>query len=1164
MIGGSMHILQRPIPVAVSLPLICPKRESNRMNSTPTLHAAARLLCLAVFVCGALLPSAPLTAAPLRPVLPAQEPAPADPGALPAQDAAATAYPLEGAGLPFEGPLLIDANLPGAHSVQAADFDRDGDLDLVAAERNTGRLLWYRSSSGANPSFEPRPIATVQFAYMALATDLNRDGRVDIVLATVGAVDSDEPPADGSGSIIWFVNDGATPVPNFARRTLAAGLNYPVHIAAGDLDGNGTPDIAVASTADDTIRWFANGGGADPGFTPHMVAGGAAGAVAVDLADMDADGDLDVVAASEDDDRIVWHANDGAGTFSPNLVRPGAPGLPEFDYAKSVKAADLDGDGDLDIAYGSEDGNEVGWYQNNGQSPPQFTQRVVATGRNHVKFVTVADFDQDGDIDLFSASSEDGTFAWHRNDGAPTPTFTSFALTNAAMGARYVFLADIDDDGDLDVLAAARASGQILWFRNRTPHRTALYPAAGQRVVTTNTRMRHMVSGDLDGDGDLDLVTIADSDLVYHLNDGKVPAQFTPFPIPETIEGGRWIDLGDADNDGDLDIVAASTANHRIFWYENNGQRPPQFAEHVLSFALLQPRAVLWGDLNNDGDLDAFAVSDGSENNGPSAFAWYENNGQSPASFTERIPDSSLGYARSIFGADIDRDGDLDLLVADQEYHAVYIYENVGGSPTQFQRRDLARGIDTIYGALHVHASDVDSDGDLDVLVASEFNARISLYENLDGAGRSFAYHVVDGAAPAVHSVVAGDADNDGDMDLFAAIEGANTIAWYENNGARPPQFTRRVIFEQAFVAHSIGAADVDGDGDTDILATARDSGHALLFENRGGQFRLGESGYSLQAGAQGSTLGVLTVRAQHLGRGADAPLEMATLEVRFEDGAGALLTAEGVAARVRSLSVYADTQANGRLDLGADHLLVTETRMDQAAGGRLTVPLTLAPPPVQVGPGGAVSLFVVADLTNACGPGSLRLTVRPTARTAVDSLAGRPLLGESMVALAATAPLPTVDAPRFLRINEIAANGPGDDWIEILNTGPYTVDLSGMYLTDDLQEPTKHRIADGITLKPYGYAVFIADSTFGPYHVGFGLSREGESVGLFDADGRLNRALDSTTFGSQPPDRTSGRLPDGGATWRLLAEPTPGGPNVLGGLQFHYYLPAISRSFGC
>jgi Lamin Tail Domain len=117
------------------------------------------------------------------------------------------------------------------------------------------------------------------------------------------------------------------------------------------------------------------------------------------------------------------------------------------------------------------------------------------------------------------------------------------------------------------------------------------------------------------------------------------------------------------------------------------------------------------------------------------------------------------------------------------------------------------------------------------------------------------------------------------------------------------------------------------------------------------------------------------------------------------------------------------------------------------------------------------------------------------------------------------------------------------DDWIEIYNSGASTVDLSGMYLSDDLSDPFKSKIPNGVTIPAGGFLLFWADEqgSQGPLHMNFKLSKGGEAVGLFYKDGR---PIDSKTFSGQDDDKSFGRSVNGGGTWQQFTSPTPGASN--------------------
>jgi hypothetical protein len=145
-----------------------------------------------------------------------------------------------------------------------------------------------------------------------------------------------------------------------------------------------------------------------------------------------------------------------------------------------------------------------------------------------------------------------------------------------------------------------------------------------------------------------------------------------------------------------------------------------------------------------------------------------------------------------------------------------------------------------------------------------------------------------------------------------------------------------------------------------------------------------------------------------------------------------------------------------------------------------------------------------------------------------------------------AAPPVPAVVINEFLASNSSVnadETGSYEDWVELYNPGVTAVSLDGFHLTDDLDEPLKWPLPDGLVLGPGDYLLIWCDDDpgDGPLHATFKLSADGESVGVFDADATV---IDGYTFGPQTTDVSEGRLPDGGADWVFFSAPTPGASN--------------------
>ena len=140
-----------------------------------------------------------------------------------------------------------------------------------------------------------------------------------------------------------------------------------------------------------------------------------------------------------------------------------------------------------------------------------------------------------------------------------------------------------------------------------------------------------------------------------------------------------------------------------------------------------------------------------------------------------------------------------------------------------------------------------------------------------------------------------------------------------------------------------------------------------------------------------------------------------------------------------------------------------------------------------------------------------------------------------------------TVVINEFMADNNVAVPSPyGNypDWIELYNYGDYTVDLSGMYLTDDLADLT-WQFKEGTKIGPKRYLLIWADGQpgRGALHTNFKVLANGGAIGLFASDGAT--LIDNVLYDKQLRDISYGRIPDGAASWRYLENPTPDEANI-------------------
>ena len=614
----------------------------------------------------------------------------------------------------------------------------------------------------------------------------------------------------------------------------------------------------------------------------------------------------------------------------------------------------MDGDGDLDVLSASQSDDKIAWYENDGAGTFG-SQQVITTAADFATSVYSADVDGDGDIDVLSASSNDAKVAWYENDGAGT-FGSQQVITTAAAGAASVFSADVDGDGDLDVLSASISDDKIAWYENETIHRSAAFPA--QQVITTAFDRPYSVSpADVDGDGDPDVLSASPADGIawFENTDGA-----GAFGSQQVITTGAEFSIrlsassADVDGDGDLDVLSALTAlEGTIAWYENTDGAGTFGSEQVIPTDANFAFSTSSADLDGDGDLDVLSGLQGK-------IVWNENTDGAGTFGSEQVISSAVN-GLSVSSGDVDGDGDLDVL-STFGADGIAWFENTDGAGT-FSLELITTDADLV---LTVLSGDVDGDGDLDVLSATA-DSKIAWYENTDGAGTFGSEQVITTAAAGAFSVFSADVDGDGDLDVLSATQFDGKISWYENTDSAGTFGSEQVITTAAEYAYSVSSADVDGDGELDVLSA---SGYyepkIAWYENRGGQFALGTTDVAQQVVGLGQVEDVLAIEVTHRGREGDSPLELASLDLRLTSGSGTPLNTGQAMALFQTIRVYLD-DGTGVFDAGDSEVISISdfSSIDLNGDGVLTVELMDGDPNAEVVFGTPKTFLVVAELTD-------------------------------------------------------------------------------------------------------------------------------------------------------------------------------------------------------
>jgi predicted outer membrane repeat protein len=367
-----------------------------------------------------------------------------------------------------------------------------------------------------------------------------------------------------------------------------------------------------------------------------------------------------------------------------------------------VASGDFNGDGYVDLVTTSSDGS-IAWHENDGTG--EFVSSSTIISLDQPEQVVVADIDNDGDLDIIAANYAVGSFAdvvQLLNDGSGN--FTQYNLGTTADEFFALDVGDIDGDGDLDVVAAAYSSDEIMWWEQTNPGNWSL-----QTIANTDGPYSVELS-DIDNDGDMDIVSTSfrDNQVQIHYNDGAADPTFTSTVI-KSVNAVFEATTVDIDNDGDLDIVYGNWGlNEQLAWLENDGSANPDFTEHLIDNG---PWGTIYhishGDLNGDGNVD-LVVSDGAMFDG----GVIQYLGDGTGNFSKSIiDDGSQSEANTL--VDVDGDGDLDVVALKNTSNALAINDNQGDG---FIRATTYEDSVAIVGPVVV--SDVDANaGELQVSI---------------------------------------------------------------------------------------------------------------------------------------------------------------------------------------------------------------------------------------------------------------------------------------------------------------------------------------------------------------------------------------------------------------------------------------------------------------
>ena len=351
--------------------------------------------------------------------------------------------------------------------------------------------------------------------------------------------------------------------------------------------------------------------------------------------------------------------------FGPQQVISTKGEVPRY-----VQAADIDGDGDIDVIAAVSGSDQTSWYENLDGQATFGPLQTIGEGIIDVRFVTTADIDGDGAIDVLATCPGDDMVLWNKNEDGLGNFGSNTIISSSATEAIVVDAGDFDGDGDMDVVSANRSANTMAWYENLDGLGNF---GLEQTISTSVINARFVLVKDIDGDADMDILAISTGlARVFWFENLDGSGTFNAgTELPGVAAGSLSIDSKDIDGDGDFDVVVAASTQDRLYWNENTDGLGTFSAEKAIDTRGSFVQSVYAEDLDADGDIDVASITSDGE------VDWYENTDGLGTFGTAQIISLDADNGRGIFIADLDGDGDNDVLTASITGDKIAWYENL-------------------------------------------------------------------------------------------------------------------------------------------------------------------------------------------------------------------------------------------------------------------------------------------------------------------------------------------------------------------------------------------------------------------------------------------------------------------------------------------------------
>ncbi len=686
--------------------------------------------------------------------------------------------------------------------VAVADFNHDGYQDMVVANKSANTISVYLST-GAGGFQSPATYPTCGGPTAVLAGDLDLTGLPDIV------VTCNTPTSNVIQVFLNLGNGTFNPTVDGMTNIVLGTGKGPVAITSGDFNNDGHPDLAVADSLDGTITLFLSN--PNNNFTYYTVStlsgfGMPNGIVAANFTNS---GNVDLAVTDGSTGTVHVLTGDGTGKFtmvSSHTVGMGPTGLAVGDFNK---------DGKVDLAVLNAGSGTVSILNGNGNGTFRTSQTASigsATGTGG-SYLLAMDVNSDGNLDLIAGNTLQNTLALLI--GRPNGNFQAVQTYMVPNAPAYVAPIDFNRDGKPDLAVTQSTGGTVSVLINNTlptPVHGSLNYLAPHTLTNGRGNMADgVVAADFNRDGYPDIAATYMEDNAVRIVTGTGRGNFNSTTEYAVGKQPYSLATGDLNNDGYPDLVTANTGDDTVSVLLNNGGGTGTFASAQTYAVGHLPYQVAIGDLNGDGIPD-LAVTNYGDNTVSILY------GQSGGGFTggQTLATCTNPYGVAI--GDTRKTGQNDIAVTCFHTGQMEVFLNNSMMPYQAPPAQASFQSPEMYSTDSYPTSlvmgDFNRDGKLDIVTGNSIANDVSFFAG-NGNG-SFNTAVNSFALNFPSSIAAGDVNGDGILDLVTVAANFNQVAILLGKG--DGTFGERVQFAAGQQPWAVALGDFNLDGKLDIV----------------------------------------------------------------------------------------------------------------------------------------------------------------------------------------------------------------------------------------------------------------------------------------------------------------------------------------------------------